>query len=504
MECVTALKTPQNHAFEKASGSFIKDQNGGLIATICGGQDNNGHSGDCYSLSETNYSGFMIHPRAGSASLSIDNGRRLWVTGGFEKSWKPNEEGEDVYENRLHFTSEIVHLEPDNQIESCPGPQLPISGLKYHCLEQLGQNVAILNGGQVYNLPLKSRRSWSFNFDTLVWTEMMTMATGRSNHVCAILQDLEDPGLKIVIAAGGYTFREDAVTNSTELLIVKAGKIGSHWQPGPDMPLAIRDAASVTTVNGQTLFVAVGNSGTGNQDQVLPSIYYIQCTNLECQWQVSTEALKRPSSGGLAMMLPPTLTTMSAISGAYQDFCDLTLPYENGKAIYVTGYGWHCPFSGDGHCDEDHNRDECLYDGGDCCLAIVDCMWCILDDDCECHTTGISYCDKQCEIASVEDGICNGNNNLELCGFDGGDCCLGYPQCQCSGDECLCHTTGDNHCGNGIADCPEHLDHRWIFDGVCDDDLNIEACSYDGGDCCPSGSGKENNFDYCSICECID
>ena len=38
----------------------------------------------------------------------------------------------------------------------------------------------------------------------------------------------------------------------------------------------------------------------------------------------------------------------------------------------------------------------------------------------------------------------------------------------------------------------------WVNDGFCDDESNIEACFYDGGDCC----GTEANFDYCTECEC--
>ncbi len=48
--------------------------------------------------------------------------------------------------------------------------------------------------------------------------------------------------------------------------------------------------------------------------------------------------------------------------------------------------------------------------------------------------------------------------------------------------------------------CPEQLDRNWIWDGVCDDDLNIEFCAFDGGDCCR----RENNMDFCVLCECLE
>ena len=39
-----------------------------------------------------------------------------------------------------------------------------------------------------------------------------------------------------------------------------------------------------------------------------------------------------------------------------------------------------------------------------------------------------------------------------------------------------------------------------VGDGVCDDDNNIQACGWDGGDCC------RNDVDtsFCSACACLD
>ena len=38
---------------------------------------------------------------------------------------------------------------------------------------------------------------------------------------------------------------------------------------------------------------------------------------------------------------------------------------------------------GDGKCDDLINMDLCEYDGGDCCMAIVDALYC---DVCKCHS----------------------------------------------------------------------------------------------------------------------
>ena len=38
----------------------------------------------------------------------------------------------------------------------------------------------------------------------------------------------------------------------------------------------------------------------------------------------------------------------------------------------------------------------------------------------------------------------------------------------------------------------------WVKDGFCDDMNNIEACNYDGGDCCGVYVDKR----YCVECKC--
>ena len=40
---------------------------------------------------------------------------------------------------------------------------------------------------------------------------------------------------------------------------------------------------------------------------------------------------------------------------------------------------------------------------------------------------------------------------------------------------------------------------EWVNDGLCDDMNNIEACDYDGGDCCSILANKR----FCVECKCI-
>lgn len=75
--------------------------------------------------------------------------------------------------------------------------------------------------------------------------------------------------------------------------------------------------------------------------------------------------------------------------------------------------------------------------------------------------------------SNIGDGICNDGNNIEVCMYDGGDCCLrDLDKSQCT--DCNCITEDD------FDPCPEA---ERIDDGNCDQMNNNTICSYDGGDC---------------------
>jgi hypothetical protein len=47
-----------------------------------------------------------------------------------------------------------------------------------------------------------------------------------------------------------------------------------------------------------------------------------------------------------------------------------------------------------------------------------------------------------------------------------------------------------------MAACPGEI---WVGNGVCDDEVNIPECNYDGQDCCqqPVSEG------FCTLCTCL-
>ncbi len=55
------------------------------------------------------------------------------------------------------------------------------------------------------------------------------------------------------------------------------------------------------------------------------------------------------------------------------------------------------------------------------------------------------------ECPGEANGMCDGSNNNEECVYDGGDCCLDETLCSfCEGDGCVCHATGQFHCSFGL------------------------------------------------------
>ncbi|CAM9857794.1 unnamed protein product, partial [Ectocarpus fasciculatus] len=171
-----------------------------------------------------------------------------------------------------------------------------------------------------------------------------------------------------------------------------------------------------------------------------------------------------------------------------------------------------------------NNNRECGYDGGDCCPASNSCS----PTEKRCYDPG-SDCNsclaRGRTLDQIGDGICNPENNIEECRYDGGDCC----PCDCSSSKHQCGSYGYN-CKDHQSDCkyPDCHDKGGIVerigDGACDDgpdgNNNILECGYDGGDCCVGGDvftisdgscdDVNNNagcfYDGgdCCECECVD
>ena len=155
-----------------------------------------------------------------------------------------------------------------------------------------------------------------------------------------------------------------------------------------------------------------------------------------------------------------------------------------------------------GYCDYDNNKEDCDYDGGDCCECT--CMnglnyncgeggFFCRDPNSNCVDPRIQMYPNCTDgyIPHMEDGWCDADNNNEECGYDGGDCC----ECTCSNGLAYdCGVLYDFFCRDPNSGCVDPRLEKYpnctdgyipyMEDGWCDVDNNNEACDYDGGDCC--------------------
>ncbi len=61
------------------------------------------------------------------------------------------------------------------------------------------------------------------------------------------------------------------------------------------------------------------------------------------------------------------------------------------------------------------------------------------------------------------DGLCDSYLNLQECLYDGGDCCIKESDCSyCAGNECICHKTGLAHCKDGVDACKYKYRIEWL------------------------------------------
>ena len=184
----------------------------------------------------------------------------------------------------------------------------------------------------------------------------------------------------------------------------------------------------------------------------------------------------------------------------------------------------------DGFCDEECNNPDFNYDGGDCCLDIVDnakCIDCYCYQDCSIHPLKFNHDEEfktesecyepqdldpeDCMVLWLNDGVCDDGCNNHLFDYDQQDCCLEDVLTHYC-EECICYA----NCTTAkitASECPgmgyneslystvynlySYCADSWIGDGICDDECNYfdPLWDHDGGDCC---------LDIVNNAKCID
>ena len=132
----------------------------------------------------------------------------------------------------------------------------------------------------------------------------------------------------------------------------------------------------------------------------------------------------------------------------------------------------------DGYCNDETNKIQCGFDGGDCCYACVNKAFC---KDCLCLTGTFEE-----EINTLlGDGYCNDETNNGACNYDAGDCCGIVNTDFCS--ECNCYLN---------ISCASGSPPPTVGDGYCNDETNIKECLFDGLDCCGFDHDDDGYYDH--------
>ena len=254
------------------TGGYLQGNPSGPI--VCGGFNSWLFTNKCYSFNSTIPVANMLLNRVRASSVVMDNGTTLWVTGGHD-----------------HFYHRVRSTEFVTFGSSHAGPDLPIA-LYGHCAVRMNSSAAMIIGG--YNGHGYHSKTWIANFKTQTWTKGPDLNIQRYYHSCGQIFDSQDDQ-KMIVVVGGYTAERD---KSTEIFHVDS----TTWIHGPDLPIAVSYAQSVTSSDGKKFYIIGGeNFGTYS------SIYSFQCFAQTCQWKLMKQKLRRGRSSGLAMLIPTSM-----------------------------------------------------------------------------------------------------------------------------------------------------------------------------------------------------
>ncbi len=288
-----------------ATGQLMKFADNFHTPLICGGiMQDDGANRQCYQMlnSFLPVGGTMTSTRIGAASVVLNAGTTIWITGGYDQY--------DIDLDTTEWTD--VSLMAQSGLEGMlqEGTSLP-KALAFHCLEMIDNDMTILYGGE-YLDPYVGlglvQDSWIMsglnNHRNGQWIPGPPMWLARSLHGCGVVK--RGTNNKVVVAAGGISKAHETATDKVEFLEVDSdGNAFSSWYLGPQLPISLYAASSASTDDQSSLFLAGGRISYATGEPSF-SIFCLQCElSTYCQWTKSNEELPFTRAYSVAMLLPP-------------------------------------------------------------------------------------------------------------------------------------------------------------------------------------------------------
>ncbi len=269
-----------------ATGGFLN----GNTPLVCGGKKSRigNYSDKCLSVG-TGSSSLpvvdMLTRRVAPASVVLDDGQTLWITGGGSGpyTWLNSTEYFSLTSRRSQW-----------------GPPLPIK-VSRHCMVKLSPTRVMLIGGYERTIDYEDR-TWIYDFTTKKWTRGPSLLEGTSDLACGIFKDSETQEDIVVAGPGARPY--SYYTQSTQLWKVDS----DQFVHGPPLHVSIHSANGITSADGKH-FILIG--GSGSHMEHLYSLYRLQCFNFECQWTKMEQELQVARMDAVVMLLPDNLATCS-------------------------------------------------------------------------------------------------------------------------------------------------------------------------------------------------
>ncbi len=282
-----------------ATGGIVTAEDGQQAVLICGGHMqvlivalldhcNYAYKDSNHMFDEVD----MIYGnRAAAASLVIDSGLKLWITGG------------KLQTSKLDST-EYVSLSPTPA--SHKGPEL-LEGMSSHCIVRLSSSSlkALLIGGDNEHVS-PDYRTWYFDENTQnLWSDGPGMIYGRANLGCGVLLDKE-MDQELVLVAGGIETLQHGST-SVEYLWLNSNN--NQWNLGQEVLCNARVGSASIVPQDKSRLILVGglhkNGIMPNQQSLCSCI--MAGGNPSCK--IMSQQLRIGRAFMTAMLIPDSFTT---------------------------------------------------------------------------------------------------------------------------------------------------------------------------------------------------